>query len=126
MGFAKKDPGMLSVDITLSPTFAIASSSGTSGCKDWDYTAELRRDFVRTQWALILEESSRGAGGHLAAFSEIMGCFGEDLPEFKRMLRMNYQGLFPESSPALPQYAERFLWRVEGIVKGNRNLNCSG
>ena len=125
MGIAEKDPGMFSVDITLSPTFAFASSSGTSGCKDWDYSAELRRDFVQTQWALIREESSRGTGIRLNAFSGMMGCFDEDQLEFKRMLRVSYKDLYHGFSALRNQNAENFLEKVKELVRLNNNLNCS-
>jgi len=74
MGIASKDPGMLSVNVTFSPTFAGASTSGTSGCKKWNFTAQVRQEFVESQWAQLREASAQGRGEHLAVFSDVMGC----------------------------------------------------
>ena len=74
MGLASKDPGMLSVNVTFSPTFAGASTSGTSGCKKWKFSAQVRQEFVESQWAQLREASAQGRGAHLAVFSDMMGC----------------------------------------------------
>ncbi|MEC8394849.1 MAG: DUF3015 family protein [SAR324 cluster bacterium] len=74
MGLASKDPGMLSVNVTFSPTFAGASTSGTSGCKKWKFSAQVRQEFVESQWAQLREASAQGRGAHLAVFSVVMGC----------------------------------------------------
>jgi hypothetical protein len=42
MGFATNNPGAFSLDITISPTYTGASTSGTAGCKDWDYSQHQR------------------------------------------------------------------------------------
>ncbi len=73
MGFASENPGMFSVDLTLSPTFAAASTSGTSGCQQWHYAQEQDR-FLETQWEQLAQESAQGGGPHLMALSRLMGC----------------------------------------------------
>ena len=125
MGFAHKDPGMLSVNITFSPTFAFASTSGTSECKNWDYIAEVRRQFVQTQWALLKEESSRGEGAHLAVLSDMMGCLHTDHLEFIRMLKQYYPVLFKKNTLFEAHLSERFLEHVGELVQDNINLSCS-
>ena len=93
---------------------------------DWDYSAKLRRDFVETQWALIREESSRGTGTNLVVFSLMMGCFDKNQLEFKKMLKVNYEDLYPDSSTSSPQHASGLIEQIKGLVRGNKNLNCSG
>ncbi len=85
MGLASKDPGMLSVNVTFSPTFAGASTSGTSGCKKWKFSAQVRQEFVESQWAQLREASAQGRGAHLAVFSDVMGCETEGLHVFSQM-----------------------------------------
>ena len=125
MGFAHKDPGMLSVNITFSPTFAFASTSGTSGCKNWDYSIELRREFIQTQWVLLREESSRGGGEHIAVLSNMSGCLKAEHREFSRMLKQHYPDLFAKRSNSESQQWDRFLQQVDVLVKENVKLSCS-
>ena len=86
MGLASKDPGMLSVNVTFSPTFAGASTSGTSGCKKWKFSAQVRQEFVESQWAQLREASAQGRGAHLAVFSNVMGCETSGLHVFSQIM----------------------------------------
>ena len=40
MGISSRDPIMSWVDLTYSPIYSSASTSGTLGCKNWDYGYE--------------------------------------------------------------------------------------
>ena len=71
MGLASKDPGMLSVNVTFSPTFAGASTSGTSGCKQWKFSAQVRQEFVESQWAQLREASAQGRGAHPVSYTHL-------------------------------------------------------
>ena len=101
MGLASKDPGMLSVNVTFSPIFAGASTSGTSGCKKWNFSAQVRQDFVESQWAQLREASAQGRGEHLAVFSNVMGCEIEGLHVFSQMMKSNYKRLYPDQKNLL-------------------------
>ena len=103
MGLASKDPGMLSVNVTFSPTFAGASTSGTSGCKKWKFSAKVRQEFVESQWALLREASAQGRGAHLAVFSNVMGCETKGLHVFSQMMKSNYKRLYPDQKNLLSE-----------------------
>ena len=126
MGFAHKDPGMMSVDITFSPTFAFASTSGTSGCKNWDYTAQLHRHFIESQWTVLDEEAARGKGVHLHALAGMMGCETAQHPRFIRLVREKYSGLFIHSlSGPVGKDATMLLGKLKNLVRNDERLQCS-
>ena len=59
MGFARENPGHFFLDITFSPSFVMGSTSGTSGCKNWDVSHQIpqeQRHYVMRQWFLLQEE----------------------------------------------------------------------
>ena len=135
MGLASKDPGMLSVNVTFSPTFAGASTSGTSGCKKWNFSAQVRQEFVESQWAQLREASAQGRGAHLSVFSNVMGCETEGLHVFSQMMKSNYKRLYPYQKNLLsePKKKERhgirtdhFLREVETLIRENQQLQCTG
>ena len=135
MGIASKDPGMLSVNVTFSPIFAGASTSGTSGCKKWNFSAQVRQDFVESQWALLREASAQGSGAHLAVFSNVMGCETEGLHVFSQMMKSNYKLLYPDQKNLLSEPMEKqeqgiradlFLREVETLIRENQQLQCTG
>ncbi len=135
MGLASKDPGMLSVNVTFSPTFAGASTSGPSGCKKWKFSAQVRQEFVESQWAQIREASAQGRGAHLAVFSNVMGCETEGLHVFSQMMKSNYKRLYPDQKNLLSDPMEKqrhgirtdlFLREVETLIRENQQLQCTG
>ena len=135
MGLASKDPGMFFVNITFSPTFAGASTSGTSGCKKWNFTAKVRHEFIERNWTLLREEGSRGQGEHLMVFSEVMGCGDEDRKPFGEMLKNNYHIFYSkqpketsesENLNVFKNDAEYFLKEVQVLIHENQNLQCTG
>ena len=135
MGLASKDPGMLSVNVTFSPTFAGASTSGTSGCKKWNFTAQVRQEFIESQWAQLREASAQGRGEHLAVFSNVMGCETAGLHVFSQMMKSNYKRLYPDNNNLLSEPMEKqrqgiradlFLREVETMIRENQQLHCTG
>ena len=135
MGIASKDPGMLSVNVTFSPTFAGASTSGTSGCKKWNFSAQVRQDFVESQWAQLREASAQGRGAYLAVFSDVMGCETEGFHVFSQMMKSNYKRLYPDQKNLLSEPMEKrrhgiradlFLREVETLIRENQQLQCTG
>ena len=135
MGLASKDPGMLSVNVTFSPTFAGASTSGTSGCKKWKFSAQVRQEFVESQWAQLREASAQGRGAYLAVFSDVMGCETAGLHVFSQMMKSNYKRLYPDQKNPLSDPMEKqrqgiradlFLREVETMIRENQQLQCTG
>ena len=135
MGLASKDPGMLSVNVTFSPTFAGASTSGTSGCKKWNFSAQVRQEFVESQWAQLREASAQGRGAHLVVFSDVMGCETEGLHVFSQMMKSNYKRLYSDQKNLLSEPMEKrrhgiradlFLRDVETLIRENHQLQCTG
>ena len=135
MGLASKEPGMLSVNITFSPTFAGASTSGTSGCKKWNFTAQVRKEFVEKNWTQLREESSRGRGEYLAVFSDVMGCGIEGRIPFSQMLKEHYPQLYLEKTDENSEFeglevlkinADMFLEEVRMLIRENQQINCTG
>ena len=120
MGFANNDPGAFSQDITLSPTYTGASSSGTAGCKDWDYGRHQRIQYLETQWTFIREEASKGKGERLIALAQIMGCTAERQAQFAVLVRNNYSSLFNEKEDR-----SVFLLKFETLLSQNPSLSCS-
>ena len=76
MGISSKDPIMSWVDLTFSPGYTSASTSGTSGCKNWDfpyqkYMEYVIRKFIKKSHKQILVETVQGHGKHVNALSRI-------------------------------------------------------
>ena len=90
IGFASKKPGSFTVDTVSTATFAIASTSGTSGCRNWDLVQLLEKEqsrFVLTNWSGIQEDAARGSGPHLKALAGLIGCGAEALPQLSNIAR---------------------------------------
>ena len=121
MGFASNEPGAFSLDITISPTYTGASSSGISGCKDWDYSQHQRNHFLKTQWVYLNEDSARGEGAHLTALAQIMGCSKERETHFVALVRDNYSILFSKT-----EARSTLLNRFEILISNHPELSCSG
>ena len=67
MGISSRDPIMSWVDLTYSPIYSSASTSGTSGCKNWDfgyerYTEFALRQFLKKSHEQFLSETVQGKG----------------------------------------------------------------
>jgi|TARA_B110000305_G_C19147786_1_gene496593 hypothetical protein len=89
MGISSKNPIMSWVDLTYSPVYTSASTSGTSGCKNWDFTQYLereRRQFIKKSHQQLLVETVRGQGPHLEALSRLMECPQSSSEVFAGML----------------------------------------
>ncbi|MBC8259045.1 MAG: DUF3015 family protein [SAR324 cluster bacterium] len=120
MGFATNDPGAFSLDITLSPTFTGASTSGAAGCKDWDYSQHQQIQYLETQWSFISEAASRGQGEHLTALVQIMGCSTKNDSRFAFVLQQNYSGLFSQPKPSA-----ELLEQLKILLIQNPLITCS-
>ena len=121
MGFATNDPGAFSLDITISPTYTGASTSGTAGCKDWDYSQHQRNHYLKTQWTFLAEEAAQGKGEHLIALAQMMGCSGERQTSFMVLMRSHYSVLFGKT-----KRRSNFLQQFEIFLSQNSAFTCSG
>ncbi len=120
MGFATNNPGAFSLDITMSPTYSGASTFGTAGCKDWDYSQHQRNHFLETEWAFLNEDAARGKGEHLTAFTQLMGCSKEQETQFAALVRNNYYSLFGKI-----EARSDLLTQFEMLISENPELSCS-
>ena len=93
-GATSEDPVMSSVDITFSPVYSSATTSGTSGCKNWNIgrlLKEERMHFVRVHQLRLLFQSAKGYGPELEVLSRLMSCEPEVQPVFNRMLHRRFR-----------------------------------
>ena len=92
MGISSRDPIMSWVDLTYSPIYSSASTSGTSGCKNWDfgyerYTEYVLRQFLKKSHEQFLSETVQGEGPHIEALSRLMACPHSSLDAFSDLLK---------------------------------------
>ena len=92
MGISSRDPIMSWVDLTYSPIYSSASTSGTSGCKNWDfgyerYTEYVLRQFLKNSHEHLLSETVQGKGPHIEALSRLMACPQSSKDAFSDMLK---------------------------------------
>ena len=128
MGISSKDPIMSWVDLTFSPVYTSASTSGTSGCKNWDFPYEkymeyVIRKFIRKSEQQLLLETVQGYGNHLEALSS-MTCPQSSFKTFNHMLRIHSKetiGIFNNSEPK-----SDFLNQLKKWIKNDPKLkeNC--
>ena len=121
MGFASNDPGGFSLDITLSPTFIGASTSGSVGCKEWNYAQHQRQHFLETQWSFLTEEAAQGKGENLIALANLMGCTKEREVDFAAFVRNNYSSLFAKTKAP-----SDLITQFELLISQNSEFTCSG
>ena len=94
MGFASEDPMASSTDYSSGSTFIFASTSGSLGCKNWDFVKNNRVQYLDIAWNKLSEEVAQGKGEHLVALSQMYGCQGEYKQTFESLLYGNYPRLF--------------------------------
>ena len=128
MGFADKDPIMSTTDYTSGVTSLTASTSGTSGCRNWDFVDLLKEEqnhYIAENWELLSEEAFKGEGEHLLALSSIMGCSPSQTSEFQKILIQNKEGLFPDSFRGKNlKYAQHTRLQLTQLIRGS-GIHCS-
>jgi len=92
MGISSRDPIMSWVDLTYSPIYSSASTSGTLGCKNWDfgyesYTENVLKQFLKKSHEQFLFETVKGQGPHIEALSRLMACPHSSKDAFSEMLK---------------------------------------
>ena len=97
MGYASSDPLNLLIDyFTMAASMSSSSTSGTSGCENWDIAHLNRLEFLHASWENLSEEASNGKGEHIEALSQMYGCQGDNVQKFGSMMQGNYPHLFKE------------------------------
>ena len=123
LGVSSKDPIMSWVDLTYSPVYSSASTSGTSGCKNWDLTQYLEREqrqFIKKSHQQLLVEMVRGQGPHLVALARLMECPQSSSKVFAVMLWEHRQHTvhFFETAKQTPE----FMTELRKWIKGDPEL----
>ena len=124
MGISSRDPIMSWVDLTYSPIYSSASTSGTLGCKNWDfgyerYTEYVLRQFLKKSHEQLLFETVQGQGPHLEALSRLMACPYSSKDAFSDMLKENRQltvEIFSTSRQSTEFLTELRLWMQKNSV----------
>jgi len=124
IGVTSGDPVMSMVDITFSPIYSSSTTSGTSGCQDWDFALILQKErekFVRIQHQGLLEQSSAGQGPLLEAWSKLMSCPNEVQPRFNLVLRSHFSETVEIMNT--PDRERDYLYRVQDWIRQDPVLN---
>ena len=123
MGISSNDPIMSWVDLTYSPTYSSASTSGTLGCKNWNFTQHIehvRRKFLKQTHSQLLAEAVQGHGSHLEALTTLMTCPPSSVETFSGMLwahRQQTVEIFETS-----KQSQEFLTELRKWIKANPEL----
>ena len=123
MGISSRDPIMSWVDLTFSPIYSSASTSGTSGCKNWDfgyerYTEYVLRQFLKKSHEQLLSETVQGQGPHIEALSRLMECPHSSKDAFSDMLKEHRQQtveIFATSRQSNEFLTELRLWMQKNL-----------
>ena len=118
MGISSRDPIMSWVDLTYSPIYSSASTSGISGCKNWDfgyerYTEYVLRKFLKNSHEHLLSETVQGQGPHIEALSRLMACPHSSRNAFSEMMkeyRLQTIKIFATSGQSNEFLTELKLW----------------
>ena len=124
MGISSKDPIMSWVDLPFSPVYTSASTSGTSGCKNWDfpyqkYMEYVIRKFIKNSHQQILIETVQGHGNHIKALS-MMTCPESSLNKFNDMLSEHREQTLKIFSNS--DHPPEFLDHLREWINGNPEL----
>ena len=77
MGATSEDPLLSSVDLTFSPIYSSATTSGTSNCPNWDIALQerfARWQFLVANQSILEEEIATGHGPHSEALGALYYC----------------------------------------------------
>ena len=118
MGITSRDPIMSWVDLTYSPVYSSASTSGTLGCKNWDfgyerYTEYVLRQFIKKSHGQLMSETVQGQGPHIEALSRLMACPYSSKNAFSQMMKKHRQQtveIFSSSKQSANFLVELRLW----------------
>lgn len=124
-GITSQQPLMSTIDVSSSTFYSTTSTSGTSGCPNWDFAqhlAESRKKFLNHHHQMLLEEASQGQGPHLAGLGRLMGCpLSEDL-QFATMLKNYYVPLMKHLSVSGNPHTTAFLTDLQHWIAQDAQL----
>ena len=123
MGISSNDPIMSWVDLTYSPTYSSASTSGTLGCKNWNfsqYIEHVRRKFLKQTHSQLLAETVQGHGSHLEALTTLMTCPPSSVETFSGMLWAHRQQTVEIFETT--KQSQEFLTELRKWIKANPEL----
>ncbi|MBF0287080.1 MAG: DUF3015 family protein [SAR324 cluster bacterium] len=125
-GITSGSPAMSTVDVVFSPFYSITSTSGTSGCKNWDFAQYLedeQKQFIVRSNRLLLEEVVQGNGIHIETLGQLMGCPASDYPVFATMLKQYYVlDAQPFKSTIHSENAAHFLKQLKQWISQDSQL----
>mgnify|MGYP001185635555 CR=1 FL=1 len=124
MGVASEDPLASTTDMSSGYTFIFASTSGSLGCKNWDFVKNNRVQYLDIAWNKLSEEVAQGKGEHIVALSQMYGCQGEYKHTFESLLYGNYPHLFSEMKE-IESYERAHLldYEINRLIQVNRMEN---
>ncbi len=114
------------VDISFSPVYSGATTSGTSGCKNWDFARGLemeRMRFVEREKENIILETARGTGPRLEALAGLMTCSPPNQHEFNAMLRRHFNEI--SAYAQMSEDPSAILWHLKQWIRQDPVLNIS-
>ena len=114
---------MSSFDVTFFPTFAFSSTSGTSGCRNWDLVQREKEQtqWLMSQWSQLLEEIARGQQSHVVVFSNLLGCASQ-AENIRLSLLQNYNTWSQVQSPNNFQESKPLLKRIHLSLSQNPTI----
>ena len=127
MGFARRNPTHFTIDLTMSPTFVVASTSGTSNCDNWDLYGEQRK-YAMQNWESLSEEAAQGQGPHLLAFGQMLQCSRSGRRRLASAMQSHYDHLFiKKNDQPLDIKAEHILHSLHELIISTPQLQeeCS-
>jgi len=130
LGVTSGDPIVSTIDFASSSSYSSTTTSGTSGCPNWDlvkYLEESRKKFIAQKPYQILEESAQGAGTHLTALGLMMGCLPSDHQMFAHTMKKHYVEVASYLSSAKKASITSFLKDIKTWLKEHPQLQqtCS-
>jgi hypothetical protein len=105
-GVTSEDPLLSSVDITFTPVYSSATTSGTSNCPDWDlasYEQQARFRFLVANREQLQEQIATGHGEHVNALATLFACSPTGQAQFASFLRLHQQRLTHHLDHSSPQ-----------------------
>ena len=117
LGYASGSPLMSTTDYVLAPIWIFASTSGTSGCENWDLVQNSQEKYIDQNWNHLAEEAAQGKGEHLDALAQLLGCTTYE--PISQILHKQYTELFLTFSISENNNTHLFLNQLQDSLKKN-------
>ncbi len=123
MGFASGNINGLVIDIISMPTFVFASTSGTSGCKNWEFAEATEKErYVALNWEVLAQDSARSSGKSLEALAILSQCTQEAFVSFQKAMHTNHHQLFIGQIHSRED-SQVFLSQIQQLIENNPKLS---